>query len=259
VPEDPNSEHAAFPNAHGARAGGRRPKNGVRRGRCRVSTRTSLPVVVLISGNGSNLQALIDRAQRDLPIRIRAVISSEPDAFGLERARRAGIETRVLHHRDYQSREDYDAALGALIDEIEPGLIVLAGFMRILTPAFVTRFQDRMLNIHPSLLPRFRGLHTHKRVLEAGETIHGASVHFVTEELDSGPVVLQARVPVKQGDDPNRLAARVLAREHEIYPQVVRWFAQGRLRLDPEGRPELDGQVLEQPLQLEELTPKQVR
>ncbi len=206
-----------------------------------------MPVVVLISGSGSNLQALIDGTQADLPIRIRAVISNEPDAFGLERAHRAGIETRVLNHRDYQSREAYDAALGALIVEFEPGLIVLAGFMRILTPAFVARFRGRMLNIHPSLLPKFRGLHTHQRALEAGETVHGASVHFVTEALDGGPVVLQAKVPVEPGDDPQRLAARVLSREHHIYPEAVRWFAQGRLGLDAAGRPRLDGRVISQP------------
>jgi len=131
--------------------------------------------------------------------------------------------------------------------------------MRILTPAFVARFQGRMLNIHPSLLPRFRGLHTHQRVLEAGESVHGASVHFVTEELDSGPVVLQAKVSVMPGDDPEQLAARVLKQEHRIYPQAIRWFAQGRLRLDAAGRPALDGQVLEQPLQLDALTAEQIR
>lgn len=178
---------------------------------------------------------------------LRAVISNEPDAFGLERARNAGIPTRLLNHRDYPSREAYDAALGALIDEFEPGLIVLAGFMRILTPAFVARFRGRLLNIHPSLLPKFRGLHTHQRALAAGETLHGASVHFVTEELDGGPVVLQAKVPVEPGDDPEGLAARVLRQEHRIYPQVVHWFAQGRLRLDATGRPRLDGKPLPQP------------
>jgi len=218
-----------------------------------------LPVVVLISGSGSNLQALIDGAQKDLPIHIRAVVSNEPDAFGLERARRAGIETRVLSHRYYRTREDYDDALGSSIEQFEPGLVVLAGFMRILTPALVARFRGRMLNIHPSLLPKFRGLHTHQRALEAGETVHGASVHFVTEELDGGPLVLQARVKVEPGDDSDRLAARVLTREHRIYPQVVRWFAQRRLRLDADGRPRLDGHLLEQPLQLDELTPEQLR
>ncbi len=217
-----------------------------------------LPVVVLISGSGSNLQALIDGAQGDLPIRVRAVVSNEPDAFGLERARRAGIETRVLSHRDFPSREAYDEALGRLIEGFDPGLVVLAGFMRILTPAFVARFRGRMLNIHPSLLPKFRGLHTHQRALDAGESIHGASVHFVTEELDGGPVVLQARVPVEPGDDANGLAARVLKQEHRIYPQVVRWFAQDRLELDAEGRPRLDGRSLDRPLLLDELTPEQI-
>lgn len=220
---------------------------------------TPLPVVVLVSGSGSNLQALIDAAQGDLPIRIRAVVSNEPDAFGLERARRAGIEARTLSHRAYPSRDAYDAALGSLIEELEPGLIVLAGFMRILTPAFVGRFKGRMLNIHPSLLPKLRGLHTHQRALDAGESVHGASVHFVTEELDGGPVVLQARVPVEPGDDPDRLAARVLQQEHRIYPRVVNWFAQGRLMLHADGRPRLDGQVLDSPLLLDELTPEQTR
>lgn len=218
----------------------------------------TLPVVVLISGGGSNLQALIDGTQADLPIRIRAVVSSEADAFGLERARQAHIETRVLSHRDYASRDAYDAALGVLIEDLGAGLVVLAGFMRILTPTFVARFQGRMLNIHPSLLPKFRGLHTHQRALEAGETVHGASVHFVTDELDGGPLVLQARVPVEPGDDADVLAARVLKQEHRIYPRVVRWFAQGRLKLDLQGRPRLDGRVLEQPLQLGALTPEQV-
>jgi phosphoribosylglycinamide formyltransferase-1 len=214
-----------------------------------------LPVVVLISGSGSNLQALIDGAQRDLPIRIRAVVSNEPDAFGLERAHRAGIDTRVLCHREYPSRDAYDAALGSLVEELKPGLVVLAGFMRILTPELVARFKGRMLNIHPSLLPKLRGLHTHQRALDAGERLHGASVHFVTEELDGGPVVLQAQVPVEPNDDADRLAARVLKQEHRIYPQVVRWFAQGRLVLDRDGRPRLDNRILHAPLQIDELTP----
>ena len=207
----------------------------------------------------SNLQALINAAQESSSIRIRAVVSNEPDAFGLERARRAGIATRILNHRDYPSRDAYDAALGALIEEQKPGLIVLAGFMRILTPAFVARFKGRMLNIHPSLLPKFRGLHTHQRALDAGERVHGASVHFVTEKLDGGPVVLQAQVPVEPGDDADTLAARVLHTEHIIYPQAVRWVAQGRLTLDEEGNPRLDGQVLDKPLRLDELTPEQVQ
>jgi phosphoribosylglycinamide formyltransferase-1 len=225
-----------------------------------VNVGAPLPVVVLISGGGSNLQALIDgAADGRLPIEIRAVISNEANAYGLERAALAGIETRVLSHRDFPSRESYDAALADLIDGFEPGLIALAGFMRILTPAFVARYHGRMFNIHPSLLPKLRGLHTHQRALEAGEDIHGASVHFVTEELDGGPLVLQARVPVEPGDDPARLAARVLAEEHRIYPQVVRWFAQGRLTLGTDGRPRLDGAAIEEPLLLDELTLEQRR
>jgi phosphoribosylglycinamide formyltransferase 1 len=223
-----------------------------------TSASSRLPLVVLISGSGSNLQALIDAAGHNLPVEIRAVISNEAGAFGLERARRAGIETRVLSHRGFASRHAYDEALAELVDGLEPQLVVLAGFMRILAPAFVARYRGRMLNIHPSLLPKFRGLHTHKRALEAGETMHGASVHFVTEELDGGPVVLQARVPVEAGDDPERLAARVLKQEHRIYPTVVRWFAEGRLCLGEDGSPRLDGRPLAHPLLLDELPASQV-
>ncbi len=220
-----------------------------------MSATGPLPVVVLISGSGSNLQALIDGALADfLPIVIRAVISNQADALGLERARRAGIVARVLSHRDYADRAAYDLALMALIDGFQPGLVVLAGFMRILTDGFVAHYQGRMLNIHPSLLPRFRGLHTHERALEAGDREHGATVHFVTEELDGGPAVLQARVPVEAGDDATSLAARVLMKEHRILPQVVRWFAQGRLRLGTDGLPRLDGETLLQPLRLDKLT-----
>ncbi len=211
-----------------------------------------LPVVVLISGSGSNLQALIDGQLRgDLPIAIRAVISNRADAYGLQRAARAGLETRVLSHRAFPSRETYDTALAELIDGFEPGLVVLAGFMRILTPAFVGRYRGRMFNIHPSLLPKFRGLHTHQRAIDAGEREHGATVHFVTEELDGGPAVLQAPVPVHADDDAERLAARVLEQEHRIFPQTVRWFAEGRLRLGDDGRPLFDGEVLARPRRLE--------
>jgi phosphoribosylglycinamide formyltransferase-1 len=206
-----------------------------------------LPLVVLISGSGSNLQAIIDGAASDLPVEIRAVISNVGDAFGLERARRAGIQTRVLNHRGFPNREAYDAALADLIGELAPELVVLAGFMRILTPALVARYRGRMLNIHPSLLPKYRGLHTHERALQSGDTVHGASVHFVTEELDGGPLVLQAKVRVKPGDDATRLAARVLEREHQIYPQVIRWIAEGRLRLEAD-TPMLDGEPLTQPV-----------
>ncbi len=196
-----------------------------------MSDPDKLPLIVLISGGGTNLQAIIDAAKEDLPISIRAVISNRADAFGLERARNAGIATRVLDHRGYPSREDYDRALQELIDSFEPGLICLAGFMRILSPGFVAHYRGCMFNIHPSLLPAFRGLHTHQRALDEGVRIHGASVHFVTEELDGGPVIVQARVPVMEGDTADVLAARVLTQEHVIYPLAIRWFAEHRLRM----------------------------
>jgi phosphoribosylglycinamide formyltransferase-1 len=192
---------------------------------------TKLPIVVLISGSGSNLQAIIDAAANDLPVEIRAVISNQSDAYGLERARRAGIHTEVLDHRNFDSREAYDSALQQLIDSFQPGLVVLAGFMRILTDDFVRHYEGRMFNIHPSLLPKYRGLHTHSRAIEGGDSEHGATVHFVTPDLDSGPIVIQARVAVKPDDTPDTLAARVLQQEHIIYPQAIRWFAEGRLEL----------------------------
>lgn len=207
-----------------------------------------LPVVVLISGGGSNLQALIDAAARDLiNIAIKAVISNQADAYGLQRASSAGIETRVLDHHDFTSREAYDRALMGLIDSVDPGLVILAGFMRILTPTLVNHYQGRMFNIHPSLLPKYRGLHTHQRALDAAETVHGASVHFVTADLDSGPLVLQAMVPVEADDDAETLAARVLVKEHIIYPKAVGWFADGRLMLGNDGVPVLDGERLTSP------------
>ncbi len=193
-----------------------------------------LPLVVLISGSGSNLQAIIDGTANDLPVEIRAVISNKANAYGLERARKAGIETRVLDHKEFSDRDSYDVALGDLIKEYQPGLVILAGFMRILTPDLVSRFHGRMLNIHPSLLPKFRGLHTHGRAIEAGETVHGASVHFVTEELDGGPIIIQARVPVEAEDNPDTLAARVLKQEHILYPTAIRMFADGSLRMEGE-------------------------
>jgi len=199
-----------------------------------------LPIVVLISGSGSNLQAIIDAAQADLPVEIRAVISNKADAYGLERARQGGINTAVLSHTDYPDRTSYDTALRKLIDSYEPQLVILAGFMRILSDEFVRHYEGRMLNIHPSLLPRHRGLHTHARALEEGDSEHGATVHFVTPELDSGPIVLQARVPVEPNDSPESLAARVLEQEHRIYPEAIRWFASGRLKLI-KGKACLDG------------------
>lgn len=212
----------------------------------------SLPIVVLISGRGSNLQSIIDAVTAGrLPVEIRAVISNRPDAQGLARARSAGIPTEVVDHRAYPDRESYDRALVEVIDRYRPALVVLAGFMRILTPEFVQHYRGRLLNIHPSLLPKFKGLDTHRRALEAGEREHGASVHLVTEELDGGPVLMQARVPVLPDDDPERLAERVLRQEHRLYPEVLRLFAEGRLAADASGRPLFEGHPLRQPLTLE--------
>jgi phosphoribosylglycinamide formyltransferase-1 len=191
-----------------------------------------LALVVLISGNGSNLQAIIDAIRHQgLNAEVRAVISNNPDAYGLTRAREAGIATVSLDHRNYPSRKAYDQDLQAVIDRYQPQLVVLAGFMRILTAEFVKHYHGRMLNIHPSLLPKYQGLNTHRRVLEAGDNIHGVSVHFVTPELDGGPVILQAEVPVHPGDTTDDLAQRVHQQEHVIYPLVIRWFSEGRLGL----------------------------
>lgn len=189
-------------------------------------------LVVLISGSGSNLQAFIDAARDPgYPCAVVGVVSNRPGVRGLERAAGAGIATRVVDHTQFPDRERFDAALAAAVDGFEPELVILAGFMRILTPGFVRRYTGRLLNIHPSLLPRYPGLHTHRRAIEAGDREAGASVHFVTEELDGGPVVLQARVAVHPDDTPETLAARVLVEEHRIYPLAARLFAEGRLRL----------------------------
>ncbi|MDQ0982380.1 phosphoribosylglycinamide formyltransferase [Pseudomonas synxantha] len=201
-------------------------------------------VVVLLSGTGSNLQALIDSTRTgDSPVRIAAVISNRSDAYGLQRARDAGIETRSLDHKAFDGREAFDRALIELIDAFEPKLVVLAGFMRILSADFVRHYEGRLLNIHPSLLPKYKGMHTHQRALEAGDSEHGCSVHFVTEELDGGPLVVQAVVPVESGDSAQTLAQRVHTQEHRIYPLAVRWFAEGRLILGDQGAL-LDGQLL---------------
>ncbi len=205
---------------------------------------TKCDVVVLLSGSGSNLQALIDSARAgDSPVRIRAVISNRADAYGLQRARDAGIDTAVLDHKAFDGREAFDQALIERIDAFSPQLVVLAGFMRILSADFVRHYAGRLLNIHPSLLPKYKGLHTHQRALEAGDTEHGCSVHFVTEELDGGPLVVQAIIPVAPDDTPETLAQRVHSQEHQIYPLAVSWFAAGRLRLGESGAL-LDGQPL---------------
>jgi phosphoribosylglycinamide formyltransferase-1 len=195
-------------------------------------------VVVLISGRGSNMEALLKAA---LPVEFAAVISNRPDAKGLEVALAHGVATTVIDHRDYASREAFDAALAGAIDRHVPDLVILAGFMRVLTDDFVRRYQGRMINIHPALLPAFPGLHTHHRALDAGVKLHGCTVHFVTPEVDVGPIIVQAAVPVLDGDDEASLAARVLAQEHRIFPQAVRWLAEGRLKLDGSGRVRFDG------------------
>lgn len=189
-------------------------------------------VVILISGRGSNMRALLEAG---LPVSFAAVISNRADAAGLDTARAHGVATAVVNHRDYPDRVAFDHALAAEIDRHAPDLLVLAGFMRVLTDAFVNRYRGRMINIHPALLPAFPGLHTHERALAAGVKVHGCTVHFVTPEVDVGPIIVQAAVPVLADDTPDRLAARVLAQEHRVFPQAVRWFAEGRLRLDETG------------------------
>jgi phosphoribosylglycinamide formyltransferase-1 len=181
-------------------------------------------VVVLISGRGSNMQALVDAG-----VPVSAVVSNRGDAQGLEFAEGRGIATAVVEHGSFGERESFEAELGRAIERFSPRLVALAGFMRVLTPGFVSRYRERMLNIHPSLLPAFPGLHTHERALEAGVKLHGCTVHFVTAELDAGPIVIQAAVPVRAADTPQTLAARVLRQEHVIYPRAVRWFLDGRL------------------------------
>lgn len=195
------------------------------------------PYVILISGRGSNMEALLEAG---LPGRCAAVISNRPQAGGLAFAAARGIPTAVVDHRQYASREAFDAALAAEIDRHAPALVLLAGFMRILTEGFVRHYEGRLINIHPSLLPAFPGLHTHAAALTAGVRLHGCSVHFVTPALDGGPIIAQAAVPVLAGDDEAALAARVLVEEHAIYPRVARWFLDGRLAL-VDGRARLSG------------------
>ncbi|MFN2350089.1 MAG: phosphoribosylglycinamide formyltransferase [Thioalkalivibrio sp.] len=216
-----------------------------------MSQAKPMPLVVLISGAGTNLQALIDAiAAGEIHGHITAVISNRPGARGLERAARAGIPTHVLDHTAYLDRAAFDQAMTALIDGHTPGLVVLAGFMRILTPDFVEHYTNRLINIHPSLLPDFRGLKTHERALRAGVKEHGASVHFVNNELDGGPVIMQARVEIRPDDTPEILAARVLQREHRLYPRAVGLLAAGRLTLR-DGQVWLDHKPLDAPLDMD--------
>ena len=202
-------------------------------------------IVVLISGSGSNLQSLIDAGQNGElgDADVVAVLSNKPGAYGLERAQQAGLATDCVEHQRFDSREAFDNALRDAIDRHQPDLVILAGFMRILTPDFVRHYRGRLLNIHPSLLPKYPGLHTHQRALDAGDVEAGATVHFVTEELDGGPPIIQAKVPTLPDDSAETLAARVLSKEHRIYPLAARWFAEGRLQLnDSEAR--LDDKAL---------------
>lgn len=201
-------------------------------------------IVVLISGSGSNLQAIIDHIDAgQVAGRIAAVISNRADAFGLSRAAQAGIEARVLEHKGFPDRLAFDQALQTMIDSYRPDLVVLAGFMRILTPEFVRHYAGRLVNIHPSLLPKYKGLHTHQRALEAGEAEHGCTVHFVTEELDGGPLIVQAATAVQAEDNADSLQQRVHQLEHQIYPLAVEWFCADRLHLGEDGV-RLDGRPL---------------
>ncbi|MCE7535274.1 phosphoribosylglycinamide formyltransferase [Aliivibrio fischeri] len=201
-------------------------------------------IVVLVSGNGSNLQAFIDACGNKIPnARIAAVISNKSDAYGLQKAIDADINVHSLNAKAYDSRELYDDALATLIDLHKPDVIILAGFMRILSEAFVTRYQGKMLNIHPSLLPKYTGLHTHQRAIDAGDKEHGTSVHFVTPELDGGPVILQAKVPIFENDNAEDVASRVQAQEHVIYPMVANWLVEERLTM-VDGKAILDGTEL---------------
>ena len=189
-------------------------------------------IVILISGRGSNMQAIVERCvAQGWPAKVVAVLSNRPDAAGLAWAAGQGIATVVVDHNAFALREDFDRALAEAIDAQAPDLLLLAGFMRVLGADFVRRYEGRFLNIHPSLLPSFPGLHTHRRALEAGTKAVGATVHFVTPQLDHGPIVMQSVVPVRAADDEHALAARVLATEHVIYPQAVRWFVEGKLRV----------------------------
>jgi len=192
-------------------------------------------IVVLISGSGTNLQAIIDACKvNGFPGKVVGVISNIPTAYGLTRAKEANIETSTLSHKAFDSREDYDKSLIKIIDHYNADVIVLAGFMRILTPAFVQYFHGKLLNIHPSLLPKYQGLNTHQRAIDAGDSEHGVSVHFVTEELDGGPVILQAKVPIFAGDNAEDLASRIHEQEHRIYPLVVKWCCLKRVVMQGE-------------------------
>ena len=194
-----------------------------------------LKVAVLISGRGSNLQALIDAfGSPDSPVRIVLVLSNRPDALGLERAAKAGLKTEIIDHKAFATREDFDVAMDREIRAAGAEFVALAGFMRLLSDGFITTWKDRLINIHPSLLPLFKGLHTHRSALEAGVKLHGCTVHFVRNDVDTGPIIAQAAVPVLPGDDEDALARRVLRAEHQLYPLALRLIAEGKVRVDGE-------------------------
>lgn len=203
---------------------------------------------ILISGSGSNLQSFIDRAADGrIALDLAVVFSNRPDAYGLARAREAGIDTACIEHGDFESREAFDRAVAAKLDNWQPQLLILAGFMRILSPWLVRHYKGRILNIHPALLPLYPGLDTHQRVLDAGDEHHGSTVHFVTEELDRGPRILQGQIRVAPTQDPDKLMARVQAVEHQIYPMAADWFGQGRLKFE-DNSAWLDGKKLDEPV-----------
>ncbi len=210
------------------------------KGRCKTA--------ILISGSGSNLQSFIDRVDSgEIDLELAVVFSNRPDAYGLQRAQQAGIATACIEHAPFADRETFDRAVAAKLDEWQPELLILAGFMRILSPWFVKHYEGRVLNIHPALLPAYPGLDTHQRVLDAGETWHGSSVHFVTEELDGGPCILQGKLAVDRQETAEQLCARVQAIEHQIYPQAADWFGKGRLQFK-DGCAWLDGNRLDKPV-----------
>jgi len=211
-----------------------------------------IPIVILISGYGSNLQAIIDATHNgELPVEIRGVISNRPDAYGLSRAKEVGIPTKIIDHKSYTDRRIFDRAMQEAIDSYRPSLVILAGFMRILGPDLISHYQGRMMNIHPSLLPDYPGLNTHQRVINAGEKCHGASVHFVTNELDSGPVIIQGSISVSPYDNVKSLNAKVQMLEHSIYPLAIKWFAEGRLECK-ENKILLDNKPLTSPVEYNE-------
>ena len=199
--------------------------------------------VVLISGNGSNLQSIIDNAP-EIDLNISCVISSNSDAYGLKRAEKAGIATAVIDHQLFDSRFKADKEIMKVIDDSRAVVIILAGYLRILSPEFIEKYLGKILNIHPSLLPKFKGLNTHQRAIDAAEKIHGASVHFVTEELDGGPVIAQSSVEIDSTDNAKSLASKVLNKEHILYPKIIHWYTQGKIKLIDNQNVQLDGQII---------------